>query len=97
MGLLGRNSDAPVMLLLTPCRAVHTFFMRRSIDLIFLDRAGNVLGVTSNLKPWRICWNFRAASVLECEPGFVWNTGLLSGDSLALSPLRRSLLGMSPR
>ncbi len=40
-GLLGRESlNASEGLLLSPCIAVHTAFMRFPIDLVFIDRDG---------------------------------------------------------
>ena len=42
-GLLGRESlGASEGLLLSPCIAVHTAFMRFSIDLVFIDTAGRL-------------------------------------------------------
>src|SRR5262245_21587505 len=54
-GLLGRDSlDPSAALIIAPCSAVHTFFMRFVIDVIFVDRNGRVLKIASDLKPWRI-------------------------------------------
>lgn len=41
-------------LLLTPCRSVHTHWMRFSIDVAMLDDDGIVLSVFTDVKPWRI-------------------------------------------
>jgi len=41
-------------LLLTPCRSIHTHWMRFSIDAAMLDDDGVVLAVLPDLKPWRI-------------------------------------------
>ena len=40
-------------LLLVPCKSVHTCFMRFPVDVVFLDRAGAVLAMRRNLRPWR--------------------------------------------
>lgn len=37
-----------------PCNSIHMFFMRFPIDVLFLDREGQVKRVLLNLKPWRI-------------------------------------------
>ena len=60
-GLLGRDGLEPGEgLLLRPASAVHTYFMRFPIDVVFLDRALVVLGdhrrrrsVARNLAPRR--------------------------------------------
>jgi uncharacterized membrane protein (UPF0127 family) len=41
-------------LLITPCRGVHTWFMRFAIDLVALNRDGVVVDAVSELGPWRI-------------------------------------------
>ena len=38
-------------LLLVPCHAVHTCFVRFALDLIFLDREGRILAMRRNLRP----------------------------------------------
>ncbi len=40
-------------LLLTPCWQIHTCFMRFAIDAVFCDKAGKVLYVKEQMKPWR--------------------------------------------
>ena len=43
-GLLGRDSlDASTAIVIGPSSAIHTFFMRFAIDIIFIDRSGRVL------------------------------------------------------
>jgi len=41
-------------LLLVPCPSVHTFFLRFPIDVLLLDRAGQVLAVRRAVRPWRL-------------------------------------------
>src|SRR2546421_8542858 len=64
VGLLGRNGLPPEGgLWLEPCNGIHTFGMRFSIDVLFLDAEGHALRVVSSLKPWRIygpVWKARA-------------------------------------
>jgi uncharacterized membrane protein (UPF0127 family) len=70
-GLLGRDSMAPEEgLWIVPCPMIHTFFMRFSIDVVFLDGDNKVRRVIENLKPWRLSpWVFSARSVLEMAAG----------------------------
>ena len=66
-GLLGRSSLAPgTGLLIRPCNSIHTFFMQFAIDVIFLNRQGQVLKIVRNLRPWRLVWPiWGATQVLE--------------------------------
>lgn len=41
-------------LLLTPCRSIHTHWMRFPIDLAMLDRQETVLDVLNDVRPWRL-------------------------------------------
>ena len=41
-------------LLLTPCRSIHTHWMRFAIDAALLDQDGLVLRKLSAVPPWRI-------------------------------------------
>ena len=36
------------------CNGIHTFFMRKAIDVILTDKDNNVLYVYESLKPYRI-------------------------------------------
>ena len=70
-GLLGRRGLAPDQgLWLRPCRQVHTWFMRFSIDVVFMDRELVVVAVSRGLEPWRISpFHRRARSALELAAG----------------------------
>ena len=48
-----RPLPAECGLLLIPCPAVHTCFVRFALDLIYLDREGRILAIRRNLRPWR--------------------------------------------
>jgi len=68
VGLIGRAGLAPGRgLLIERCNAIHTFFMRFTIDATFLDAEGRVVKVVRNIRPWRFCvWGgWRATKVLE--------------------------------
>ena len=85
-GLLGRDSlDPSAALVIAPCSAIHTFFMRFAIDAVFVDRAGRVLKVTEHLKPWRIAMSLGAFAVIELNAGSVGRSdGVVRGDKLSL-------------
>ncbi|WP_333870927.1 DUF192 domain-containing protein [Desulforamulus putei] len=68
-GLLGR-SEMPknTAFILTPCRQVHTFFMRFPVGVIFLDKQGVVL-YKQILNPWRVSRLVKdAVMVVEVDP-----------------------------
>jgi len=82
-GLLGRESIDGV-LVLRPCRHVHTFRMRFAIDVAFCDVNGLVLR-TCSLPPGRVSpvvW--RAAFAIEAGAGAFERWRLASGDRVEL-------------
>jgi uncharacterized protein len=82
-GLLGRNNlPAGEGMWIIPCESVHTFFMRFSIDLVYLDRALKVRKVRSNVPPWRLSACLSAHSVIELAPGTIQTTQTRVGDQL---------------
>lgn len=84
-GLLGRDGIDGV-LVLAPCRNVHTFGMRFPIDVAFCDRGGVVLK-TRTLRPRRVSpYVHRAAMALEAEAGSFARWNLRPGDRVELRP-----------
>ncbi len=84
-GLLGREGIEGV-LVLRPCRNVHTFGMRFAIDVCFCDRDGRVLRICT-LAPRRVSpYVWRAACALEAEAGAFARWGVAPGDVLELRP-----------
>ena len=82
-GLLGRDGIDGVMVL-RPCRNVHTLGMRFAIDVAFCDRDGHVLR-TYSLAPRRISpVVLRAAFALEAEAGALERWNLRVGDHVEL-------------
>lgn len=70
-------------LLIVPCAAVHTAFMRFAIDVVFLDRAGHIKKIVPHLKPWRASACAEAWQTLELAAGEAQRMGLTLGLSLA--------------
>lgn len=85
-GLLGRESLGPSeALIIKPCNSVHTFFMRFSIDILFIDKQNRVVKAISSLAPGHltsIC--FAAAFVIELPAGQCVATRTTAGDTLSL-------------
>ncbi|MFP1629224.1 DUF192 domain-containing protein [Streptomyces sp. 5K101] len=84
-GLLGRDGiDGALML--TPCTSVHTFRMRFTIDVAYLDRELRVLDVVT-MKPGRLGMvRVRARHVLEAETGAMARWGVRPGVRLGIRP-----------
>lgn len=52
VGLLNRSSlNEGEGLILKPCKAVHTWLMRFSIDVLFLAKDGKVIHIIENMSP----------------------------------------------
>ena len=85
VGLLGRSSLAPgEALVIEPCSSVHTAFMRFSIDVIYVDRSGQVTKVVPGLRPFRVSAGHGGArSVIELPTGTIGRTNTAPGDRLA--------------
>jgi uncharacterized membrane protein (UPF0127 family) len=78
-GLSGRD-ELEGVLVLRPCRQVHTFRMRFPIDVAFCDRDGFVLHVAS-LRPWRLSRPVpRAYFAIEARAGAFDRWKLVVGD-----------------
>jgi uncharacterized protein len=80
-GLLGRRSlPSGEGILLRPAASVHTFFMRFSIDVVFLDEELRVVRIAPDLRPWRAAGRRGARAVLELPAGECARRGLRVGD-----------------
>ena len=85
-GLLGRDELAPGSgLVIAPSNAVHTFFMRFPIDVVFLDRQGRIVKMRGDLRAHRLAACLRGFAVLELPAGTIARTGLVRGDLLTIS------------
>ena len=66
-----------------PCNSIHTWFMRFTIDAIFLDRENRVVKSVERMRPWRLTWIApKAVGVLELPAGSIEKTGTKVGDVL---------------
>jgi uncharacterized membrane protein (UPF0127 family) len=69
-------------LLIDPCRSIHTFFMRYSLDIVFINKKNKVIKIIRDIKPWRMTWiYFRANKTLELPAGKL-PSDLKEGDIL---------------
>jgi uncharacterized membrane protein (UPF0127 family) len=84
-GLLGRKGLEPGGgLWIVPSGAVHTFFMRFPIDLVYLDRKKRVRKARSRVPAWRISGAFWAHSVVELPAGAIHQSQTVKGDRIEI-------------
>ncbi len=87
-GLLGRTGMATDQaLVIAPCTAVHTFWMKFRIDLVYAARDGRVLKIRRRVGPWRMSAAFGAFAVIELAAGRAELVGLKKGDRLVIAPV----------
>jgi uncharacterized protein len=86
-GLLGRDRlESNAALMLVPCTAIHTAFMRFPIDIVFIDRDGYAVRTASRVQPWRVSMALRARAVIELPAGHLEACQVEIGDRLYLKP-----------
>lgn len=83
-GLLGRQELKKGEALIIPdSGSIHTFFMKFSIDLVFLDSQGKVLKIAQNVSPWRLVLApLRSRNVIELPAGITAEQGLEEGQKV---------------
>lgn len=69
---------------IVPCQAIHMFFMRFPVDVIYIDKKRRVRKTVRNLAPWRISMCFAADSVIETPAGTIDRTRTQAGDQLEM-------------
>lgn len=84
IGLMGKkNLRRNTGLLIAPCNSIHMFFMRFSIDAIYIDKNFVIKKIACNLKTWTgfsICLN--AWGVVEVAAGEAERLNLKVGEKL---------------
>jgi uncharacterized membrane protein (UPF0127 family) len=85
-GLLAHSGlPAGQAMFLCPCTSIHTFFMRFSIDIIFVSTDLRVTRIVTDVTPFRVVFGGAGASgVLEFATGCLPSRGLEIGDQLTL-------------
>ena len=58
-----------------PCRQIHTFFMKYPIDVLYLNREGQIVGIDIDLQTWKFGKKYsEAVSVIELPTGTIRET-----------------------
>lgn len=89
VGLTWRRSlPADGGLIIDPSNAVVSFFMRFTIDVIFMDANNQVVYVLHRMVPWRASRIVRGAKyVIELPAGRAEETGTGVGDAVEITPV----------
>ena len=84
-GLLGRDGlPAGAGLVIAPTNAVHTFFMRFAIDIVFVARDGRVLKVRQAVPRRRVAAAWGGYAVVELAAGGARVAGIEVGRRVAV-------------
>ena len=75
-------------MIIAPSNAVHTWFMKFDLDLLFVRRDGRVVKTRAGVKPWRMSAALRAFAVIEMRSGTLAVRETLPGDLLELVPVQ---------
>lgn len=86
LGLMFRKSFGRIdAMILNPCSAVHTFFMRFSIDVICLDKDSMIIDLAHALPPGRVFRpHARASTIIELPPGTIEQSNIGQGDNVII-------------
>jgi uncharacterized membrane protein (UPF0127 family) len=85
-GLLGRDGLPPRhAMVIAPTNAIHTWFMRFAIDVVFAAKDGTVVGLRRALRPWRIAVAPRAFCAIELQAGSIDRDAIAVGDRLRVT------------
>ncbi|MEH7073674.1 DUF192 domain-containing protein [Neobacillus drentensis] len=85
-GLMFSNSlPAGHGLLIQPCQSIHTFFMKYSIDVLYISKDLEVVGLDETLMPAKVGkLQKRAYSVLELPAGTIRQTETKIGNYITI-------------
>lgn len=86
MGLMGKTSEQVKEmggLLIKPCSQIHMFFMKTSIDVIYLDKSNEIVEIDYEVPIWKCCKKVKkSVCVIELPKGAARQMGLKKYDQL---------------
>ena len=86
-GLLGRDAFADGRaMIIAPSNAIHTFFMKFSVDVAFVRRDGGIVKCQQTVKPSRVAASLGAYAVVELPAGALARHDTRAGDVLRIVP-----------
>ena len=85
-GLLGKSDLAQGQgLIIKPASSIHTFFMRFTIDAIFVDKHNRVIAIYPDMTSFRLSGlHLNASLVIELPAGVIRATGTQVGNIVSM-------------
>jgi uncharacterized protein len=69
---------------ISPCKSIHTFFMRYPIDVLFIDQDGKIL-YQKTYTAWKASgWHARSQGALELSAGTIDRSRSQIGDQITM-------------
>lgn len=89
--LLTKDLPRSEGLWIRPCSDVHTWFMRYDIDILFLGKNEQVIGIKGGVPPYRFVLGPKGTkTVLELASGMAKDGGIKVGQILKITSLAGS-------
>jgi hypothetical protein len=86
IGLLNRSSlSSGEALVITHCQSIHMMFMRFAIDVVFVDKNDEVIGLVEKIKPF--CFSpifFKSSYAVEFPAGAIARMNIEKGDKIQI-------------
>ena len=84
VGLLDKKEIFPgEALVITQCQQIHMFFMKFSLDVVFVDRSDVVVGLVENIKPFAMSPIFlQSHRAIELPAGAISKSRTSLGDTI---------------
>ncbi len=85
-GLIGRGFDGFDAIIFEKCTAIHTFFMKIKIDVIFVDKENNICDLCNSVSTWKpiVKGKNGAFSVIEVPENTIFKQNIEIGDKIDL-------------
>lgn len=82
-GLIFKRLKESEIFLISNCNGIHTLWMTRPIDIIFLNKNSEAVALYKNFGIFRFtCFIKSAVKVIEAEAGFIEKTKICLNDTL---------------
>ncbi|MBU2044310.1 MAG: DUF192 domain-containing protein [Candidatus Omnitrophica bacterium] len=83
--MFDRTIDEKAAMVFYNAPAIHTSFMRFSIDIVFLDKNNKVIKICQAVKPWKIVFCRHSALAIELPAHRAKERSLELGDTLQIT------------
>ena len=77
-------------MIIAPTNAIHTFFMKFAIDVLFVARDGRIVKIREAIHPWRMSAAWGGYGVIELSAGSLEQSDIRPGDRLRISRIDAS-------